>query len=84
GDYGNAKYWFRRVDHHAVMRQMPDVAAAAGIAFPAAWVTGGIIDGANFVDAIRMAHQSGKDLQAALDMQWIEWQCLFAWCAGVR
>ncbi len=63
GDFGNAKYWFRRVGQHAVWNEMP-----AGFE-PAA-----------FVDACQTALRTGEQLEPCRELQWREWQHLFAAC----
>ncbi len=65
GDFGNAKYWFRRVGDHPALRQLRESAYR---------------DPYEFVDAVERASRRSAatpDLSAA---QWSEWQTLFAHC----
>ncbi|QDT11225.1 hypothetical protein [Planctomycetes bacterium K23_9] len=66
GDFGNAKYWFRRVGDHPVFDQ---IAQAAGSVYD---------DPSDFVDLCSDAIRRGEpdDCMAA---QWIEWQCIMAY-----
>jgi hypothetical protein len=78
GDFGNAKYWFRRVGDHPVF---PDLARAAADlpdappGLPARW------DAAAFVDQVE-ACVRGRSPHAdwARRVQQREWQLLFDWC----
>jgi len=66
GDFGNAKYWFRRVGTHPVLRQL----AATGYGDPM-----------RFVDACeRAAKGNVADAAELAGWQWLEWQSLFAHC----
>lgn len=65
GDFGNAKYWFRRVGRHSVFDQL-------------ASLTDGIYsDPFDFVDACSRA--SENDRPSLIDAQWIEWQSLMVY-----
>jgi hypothetical protein len=65
GDFGNAKYWFRRAGDHPVFEQI-------------ARQTGGhYADPFDFVDQCQRA--SGDEVQACMDSQWIEWQALMTY-----
>jgi hypothetical protein len=69
GDFGNAKYWFRRVGEHPAF----EVIAERGRL--AAW------DPFAFVDrcqAVERGKSSERD--ACLDLQQIEWEALFEYC----
>ncbi len=69
GDFGNAKYWFRRVGSHPVIDAL---AEQAGDLYPS---------GAAFVDACERALRgTDVDQQACRRVQWLEWQLLFAHC----
>lgn len=68
GDYFNAKYWMRRTSGHPVTeqlkRQLPDYR-----------------DATSFVDLVEQAVQRDHSLrEQAEQMQWLEWQLLFAHC----
>ena len=67
GDYGNAKYWFRRVGEHAL--------------FPilAERTDGDYDDPFDFVDACSRAKQDELAERCKL-AQWIEWQSLMVHC----
>ena len=68
-DFGNAKYWFRKVGNHPVFQQIND---EAGETYQ---------DPFDFVDQCSGASASGtvSQCQAA---QWIEWQMLMAYILG--
>ncbi len=69
GDFGNAKYWFRRVGPHPVLDQLRD---RMGDLYP---------DGAAFVDAsARAAGGDAEAREACRRAQWLEWQLLFVHC----
>ena len=71
GDFGNAKYWFRRVGNHPVF----EIISAQ---------SGGHYDSASgFVDQCQSAVSSGdKDaVNRCIDSQWIEWQALMQFIA---
>ena len=67
GDFGNAKYWFRRVGDHpiyVVISQQTE---------------GDYDDPADFVDACSRASKS-EAVQRCQLAQWIEWQALMVHC----
>lgn len=66
GDFGNAKYWFRRVGSHRVLEQVAD---AAGDVYD---------DPYDFIDRCSEAVRSGDAKQDCVAAQWIEWQLLMA------
>lgn len=79
-DYGNAKYWFRRVGQHPVYLPLYEAVSTMSEAIP---------DGLNrvkwdpcaFVDLVERAAGSGDDVEnACRRIQLLEWQLLFAWC----
>lgn len=65
GDFGNAKYWFRRVGDHAVLRQLRDSAYG---------------DPYDFVDTVELASRRSAAAPGLIAAQWTEWQALFAHC----
>ena len=65
GDFGNSKYWFRRVGSHPVFEQIDhETGGAYGDPF-------------DFVDRCQQA--SGDDVDACVQAQWVEWQSLMAY-----
>ena len=62
GDYGNSKYWFRRVGSHPVFEQI------------AHETNGHYGDPFDFVDQCQDA--SGDEVTACEQSQWVEWQAL--------
>jgi hypothetical protein len=72
GDYGNAKYWFRRVGQHPVFEQI------------AGHSDGHYADPFDFVDACRDALQSGsvQEVERCEESQWTEWQALMLHVTG--
>lgn len=70
GDFGNAKYWFRKVGNHPVFEQLADL-------------TGGTYeDPFDFVDACSSAvrKKGGGAYQSCMITQWAEWQALMVHC----
>lgn len=68
GDYGNAKYWFRRVGSHPVFDQLAEMSSSYG-------------DPVEFVDACSLAARGkGADYDECVHLQWVEWQALMAYC----
>lgn len=65
GDFGNAKYWFRRVGDHPVLRQLRDSAYG---------------DPYDFVDTVELASRRSAAAPSLIAAQWTEWQALFAHC----
>lgn len=71
GDFGNAKYWFRRVGDHPVLDQLPKL------------TDGQYADPFEFVDhCSRAVRKGGEDYERCQRAQWIEWQALMAHCLG--
>lgn len=66
GDFGNAKYWFRRLGDHPVYEQLTE-------AF-------GEWDPFDFVDRCEQAVRHGTDADACRQAQQAEWEALFSWC----
>ena len=67
GDFGNAKYWFRRVGDHPVFAVIADRSE------------GDYDDPYDFVDACSRASKS-EAVQRCQRAQWIEWQTLMVHC----
>jgi hypothetical protein len=69
GDFGNAKYWFRRVGSHPVLEQLP------------AWTNDVYGDPFDFVDQCsRAVRGAAGQRESCRRAQWIEWQALMAHC----
>ena len=69
GDFGNAKYWFRRVGGHGVLDQLPKL------------TNGDYVDPFEFVDECsRALKKGGEDYLRCQRAQWIEWQALMSHC----
>jgi len=66
GDFGNAKYWFRRVGDHPVLDQISQQTDPT------------YSDPFNFADNCQDAIQAQNDvdLEKCVQIQWIEWQSL--------
>ena len=86
GDFSNAKYWYARCRRHPVLELIPVMAGA----MPGGGAAGGlhqVIDGAwdadSFVDAVEAVHRKPEDplYAAAVGLQRLEWQALFAYSA---
>jgi hypothetical protein len=65
GDYGNAKYWFRRVGKHPVLDQLAQ---------------GAYGDPYAFVDAVQRSVNRKEAVGELAALQWDEWQSLFLHC----
>jgi hypothetical protein len=88
-DPGNAAYWFRRVGSHVVF---PSLARGGALAFEAItghsapfikaarWDPFAFID---YCEAARRGTQS-QDREVAMQIQLLEWQLLFDYCASPR
>jgi hypothetical protein len=84
-DYGNAKYWFRRVGRHAVFEPLRQEAARLAQSEPAggaAWLAEQQSwDAFAFIDLCERAAQSGGDLETLCRrIQQREWELLFEYC----
>ncbi|KAA5538558.1 hypothetical protein FYK55_27450 [Roseiconus nitratireducens] len=67
-DFGNSKYWFRRVGSHPVFEQIRSE------------TDGHYSDPFDFVDQCQQA--SGAEVDACIDSQWVEWQALMLFLVG--
>ena len=70
GDFGNSKYWFRKVGNHPVFDQLADL-------------TGGTYQNPfDFVDECSSAarKRSSDAYQSCMMTQWAEWQALMVHC----
>ena len=76
-DDWNSGYWFRQVGEHAIFPRLAGEAALFGIGNGKTW------DPAEFIKICAKARREpGGDLQQrALEVQRVEWQLLFAYCA---
>ncbi len=81
GDYGNAKYWFRNAGAHPVFRLLGRQRFAdETVAALDCWDRDGL-DPFAFVDACqRGTGQGGELADHCRQVQWMEWQALFAHC----
>jgi hypothetical protein len=86
-DYGNSKYWFRRVGNHPIFQEVlaeaqrvfqleqPSDAIAKEIANASSW------DPYLFIDwCEQLARGKAKQLAAAMSLAQLEWQLLFEHC----
>jgi hypothetical protein len=72
-DYGNAKYWFRRVGPHPVFKSFAAAAAECGL--------GERLDPFAFVDLCEQHCGTRTATEMKLrQVQRREWQLLFSWC----
>ena len=76
-DTWNSGYWFGRVGRHAVFPALRDAAAQVGVDFGPRWKPEAFNE---FCEQARQ--QPGSELERkALDVQRIEWELLFDYCA---
>jgi hypothetical protein len=68
GDFGNSKYWYRRVGRHPIIDRLGEQ-------------LGSTYDPFAFVDRCEaVVRGKSKDRDACLDVQQIEWELLFDYC----
>jgi hypothetical protein len=84
-DYGNAKYWFRRVGSHPIYATLSAVTPAMvephGLAPRDVLGNGSAWDAARFVDLCEKAHGTSSPLeQACRELAQVEWLLLFDYC----
>ena len=73
GDFGNAKYWFRKVGTHPAFEMIERHS------------NGDYADPFDFVDACERAVVSSSKLAEVCKLaQWIEWQCLMMHSLGIN
>jgi hypothetical protein len=75
GDFGNAKYWFRRVGIHPVYESLGHEARQLGV-FPA-----GIWNPFDFIDRVESSVDRQREESEAIEtLQQAEWRLLFDYC----
>jgi len=74
-DAGNAAYWFRMTGKHPVFGALREEAARLGYYAGRDW------DPIKFVDYCGAAPVGSKDEKLAMQVQLVEWQLLFDYCA---
>jgi len=85
-DYGNAKYWFRRVPRHAIFEPLAEAARELTVGVkldpPAEYLaTQSTWDAYRFVDLCEaIARGKSKAEQVAREIARLEWQMLFEHC----
>ena len=83
-DYGNAKYWFRRVGTHAIFPALAAGAAAIAAENPGTaandLVHVGDWDPYHFIDRCQVIAQGGAGEHEARRIAALEWQLLFDHC----
>jgi hypothetical protein len=88
GDFGNARYWFRRVGEHPIFaelaREAGRLAALAQAPAEAAYlVAGSTWDPLRFVDLCERAIRTEAPLETlCMKIQQCEWELLFDYCWG--
>jgi len=69
GDFGNSKYWFRKVGEHPVLQQIAELS------------DGAYDEPYEFIDACsRAVGKADESERKCKRAQWIEWQALMAYC----
>ena len=74
GDFGNSRYWFRRVGEHPIFPTLNEAAATAGWPATPHW------NPITLVDRVEQTARLGKDdptVQLCQMVQQIEWELLF-------
>ena len=85
-DYGNAKYWFRRVGRHPAMQPLWQQVQERREEFQqprelAAWLDEDTWDPFRFVDLCEQAARTEGSLATACrEPAWLEWRVLFGYC----
>jgi hypothetical protein len=87
GDFSNAKYWYARCRRHPALAQIAAAGRAAVAGLPQRGTLAALVDGEwdadGFVDVVEAVHHKPDDplYKAAVTLQRVEWQALFAYCA---
>jgi len=76
GDFGNSKYWFRRVGDHNVFASLADAADAIGSA-SSGWDPFAFVD---FVEGVVSSDEENRELAEKIQQR--EWELLFDFCWG--
>ena len=76
-DAGNSAYWFGQVGRHPIFAELRARAAQIGVEFGAGWAPRAFID---YCEVARTRPGSPEE-RKALEVQRVEWQLLFDWCA---
>lgn len=74
-DYGNAKYWFRRVGKHPVFSSLAEHQAVRSLLSATVWDPYAFIDLCETIAAGKSRHES-----LAREVARLEWQLLFDYC----
>lgn len=79
-DPGNSRYWFRSVGTHPIFPALRQASSAIGVDFGAKW------DPFAFIDLCESARRQpgSAEEQRALEVQRMEWQLLFDYCAAKK
>ncbi|MEZ6089923.1 MAG: hypothetical protein R3C05_18230 [Pirellulaceae bacterium] len=78
-DFGNAKYWFRRVGSHPVFELLVPPTESLGLSHAAGLIDNHRWDPIAMVDLCQRAARAGGEVQQqAVMLAWLEWQVLFA------
>ncbi len=79
-DPGNSSYWFQKVGRHPIFPALWEQAAAIGVNFGPQW------DPFAFIDLCERARWApgSDDERRALEVQRVEWQLLFDYCAAKK
>jgi hypothetical protein len=88
GDFGNAKYWLRRVGTHEALSLLgpraAELARPRGHTLASEMLSpSGAFDPFAFVDLVEKKitrSQQPDDVELCLDIQQAEWEILFDWC----
>jgi hypothetical protein len=85
-DSSNAKYWFRRVGHHAIFPELfQRTAEILKNRRPSDWHLKAAWDPYLFIDWCDEARDKGGQAEAAaVEIHTAEWQLLFDWCADTK
>jgi hypothetical protein len=76
-DYGNARYWFRRVGAHPIFSELNQAVQAAGWPASPKWDASALVDAVE--KAARLPHNHPA-VQLSVKIQQLEWELLFAFC----